>query len=230
MNEQWEDIEDYEGVYQVSNKGNVRNVKFDRPLSLIDHHTGYTKVNLYKNNKSRQYSVHRLVATAFIPNPGNKKFTNHKNGIKDDNRVENLEWCTASENMQHAFDNGLATSPAVKGEQQGNSKLKRNEVLQIRKMCKNGKSNTEIANIFGVEQHTICQIVYHKTWSHVGGFKKQKKDGAKFTEALNKDEVIEVRYIYENKPNCTQQELAERYNVSRSTIGRVLREETWQHI
>lgn len=69
---------------------------------------GYMRIGIKLNNKARDYLVHRLVAQAFIPNPKNKRFINHKNGNKDDNRVDNLEWCTHKENMQHAVRNGLS--------------------------------------------------------------------------------------------------------------------------
>jgi len=70
----------------------------------------YRRVPLCENGKPRQTSVHILVAKAFIPNPNNKPYVNHINGIRYDNRVENLEWCTAKENIRHAWDTGLCKS------------------------------------------------------------------------------------------------------------------------
>lgn len=75
---------------------------------------GYIEVSLYKDKKCKIYLVHRLVATSFIDNLDNKKYINHKNGIKNDNRVYNLEWCTQSENMQHAYDTKLVIKPCNK--------------------------------------------------------------------------------------------------------------------
>lgn len=97
LNEIWKDIKGYAGLYQVSNFGRVRSLPrmgTKGGLLKLLLSGGYLAVNLYKNGKMKAMLVHRLVAIAFIPNPHNYSEVNHKNEIKTDNRVENLEWCT----------------------------------------------------------------------------------------------------------------------------------------
>lgn len=108
----WKDIEGYEGLYQISNYGTIKSVKTNTLLSLtwLDK-DGYQRVNLLKNNLRKHFSVHRLVALTFIPNPENKPCVNHKKGIKTDNRAWMLEWVTRSENDIHAYKIGLRKPP-----------------------------------------------------------------------------------------------------------------------
>ena len=101
--EVWKDIEGYEGLYQVSNMGRVKSLRNNILMSPRDEGHGYYQVNLYKDGKSKMFRVHRLVAFAFIPNddPINKNEVNHINEIRNDNRVENLEWCDRKYNVNY---------------------------------------------------------------------------------------------------------------------------------
>lgn len=110
--EVWKDVVGYEGKYQVSNQGNVKSLfwhrkKEERLLKLDRDRRGYVTCFLYEDGIRKQFSVHRVVAMAFIPNLDNKSQVNHINGNKADNRVENLEWCTNRENQDHASEKDL---------------------------------------------------------------------------------------------------------------------------
>lgn len=119
--ETWKDIPGYEGLYSISSIGRVKSISHkvkancnggirrtseSEKKGIVGWH-GYVWISLCKNGVSKTHSVHRLVAQAFIPNIDKKPQVNHKNGVKTDNRVENLEWCTNSENQVHAVISGL---------------------------------------------------------------------------------------------------------------------------
>lgn len=96
--------------YLVSKDGKIYSKRFKKFLTPKVNWDGYHRIQIWENNKCRMVSWHRVIAETFIPNPDNKPVVNHKNGIKDDNRVENLEWCTQQENIQHSWKNGLSKS------------------------------------------------------------------------------------------------------------------------
>lgn len=112
----WKDVPEFEGKYQVSNLGRVKSLKrkswngyklIDQPekiLKQMETAYGYYMVNLWKDNKVKSIVVHRLVSICFLPNPEKKRTVNHIDGNKKNNRLENLEWATYSENRKHAVD------------------------------------------------------------------------------------------------------------------------------
>lgn len=123
--EHWKPIKDYEGIYEVSDLGKVRSslnkttqstlhgkrVWKQRILKQKTDSKGYKRVTLWKNKASKGFLVHRLVAISFIENKDKKKYVNHKDGNPSNNYVSNLEWCTSSENLIHAFENRLNQNP-----------------------------------------------------------------------------------------------------------------------
>lgn len=163
----FKDIKGYEGLYQISNLGRVKSLKFEkhRILKIGITYNGYNVIYL-KNINVKINLIHRLIAQAFIPNPDDKRTVNHINGDKTDNRIVNLEWATYSENCQHAYDTGLSHGP--KGSINGISKLTESQVLQIRKLAnETDLFQWQIGEMFGVHQNLISRIKNRKIWKHI---------------------------------------------------------------
>lgn len=178
----WKPIKGYDGFYEVSNLGRVKSLDRigiypDRKVKIkgkilakriINH--GYIGVVLYKDNKNKSISVHRIVAQAFIENPNNYNEVNHINLIKDDNRVENLEWCNRSQNMLHAGANGKlsATKGMFIGSKSSRSKVKEEDVIEMRKLKELGLSSTQIQKIFpNLGARHIRDILNRIYWTHI---------------------------------------------------------------
>ncbi|MEY3419854.1 MAG: hypothetical protein RIR48_134 [Bacteroidota bacterium] len=176
--EVWKDVIGYEGYYQVSNLGRIKSLERKR-IGLKDQKIriykelilkqklnihGYFEVCLYLKNSSKYHKSHRIICQAFLPNPENKPQVNHKNGVKTDNRLENLEWATSSENTKHSFDNGFQ-KPSL-GEKNGHSILNEKDVLMIRsgqlKM-----TQRQMASFFNVKPSTINCIIKRRNWKHI---------------------------------------------------------------
>jgi len=160
--ENWKPLKDYEGLYEISNMGRVKSLvkKGNNTQKIrktgLDVATGYTNVQLRKNNKPLTKRVHRFVAEAFVPNPDNKPVVNHKDGNKKNCKANNLEWMTYSENTLHSFKNGLQRK--IFGNKNYITKIKDQDVLKIRELINQGKTNKEIAKIYGVNPSQISRI------------------------------------------------------------------------
>ena len=172
--------------YTININGDVysyKGYKTDKPRKLIPvkMDNGYYKVNLMINGKEKLYSIHRLVASAFIPNPENKPEVNHKNGDKSANFIYNLEWSTSKENIDHAVMTGLKTFK--KGQDHPMAKINAGVVIQICEFLQSGKYNyTEISKITGVSYNVIKKIKNRYRWRDIScsydfsNYNKNRKD------------------------------------------------------
>lgn len=167
----------YEGLYQINtngdivslrdNKGNIRN-KIRKPQ--IDRN-GYFRIGLCKKGKQKFYLIHRLVAETFISNPDNYSIVNHLDGVKTNNNINNLEWCTCKRNIQHAYDTGLKEGKSAehKGSKNPHSRVNENDVKNIL-ICKN--KGIKFKEVYKKYQNKITekgleQIWYRYNWKHL---------------------------------------------------------------
>lgn len=163
MNLIWKDIIGFEGHYQINDIGQIYSLKSKKFLSTPINSSGYPVVSLWKNNKVKMFSLHRLMALHFIPNPENKPHINHKDSNRRNFYLNNLEWVSSKENVIH----GVKFGHGVKGEKANKSKLTEKEVLKIRKDLTKGISCYKIAKKYKLYISTICRIRDRITWKHI---------------------------------------------------------------
>ena len=172
--EQWKDVFEFEGLYQVSDLGRVKSLSRMTRFGSVNFlkkeiirkqfvkKSGYLCVDFCKNNIIKKNHVHRLVANCFIINKEGKSQVNHINGVKADNRANYLEWSTCSENILHSYHTGLHKS----GQNASFSKLSEIEILSIREN-KNNLSYRDLSLLHKVSKSNIGQIMIKKTWAHI---------------------------------------------------------------
>ena len=176
----FKDIIGYEGIYQISNTGIVKSL--DRKIQTKNgairflkgkilkqslNTYGYKTVLLCTNGISKNKLVHRLIADIFIENKDNKICINHKDGVKTNNNICNLEWVTHSENLKHAFDLKLRIPnriSKIKGSDHKLSRLNESDVISIYNL---DKPQREIASIFNISLSRVNQIKNKKAWKHL---------------------------------------------------------------
>lgn len=171
----WKEISGYPS-HMVSNIGRIKSVDHKVPHPTLKeytvkgkvrkpllNHSGYFRIQLA--HRGEYMAVHRIVALAFIPNPNKLKEVNHINGVKSDNRVENLEWCSRSENHNHALRTGLLRPP--RGSKHWNSKLDEMQVKVIRACASEGITGYKLARYFKVCDSMIYNIINLKSWCHL---------------------------------------------------------------
>jgi hypothetical protein len=244
VNEEWRDISGYEDYYQVSTLGRVRScdrvVKHRKGDQMVKgrllnpslDRNGYFRITLYKDGSRSFFLVHRLVAIAFLAIDTLRNDVNHKNGVKDDNRVENLEWCTHLENMRHAIDTGLM--PSFVGEKHPLSLLTESQVLEIRELRACGTKLRVIAEMYGVSLSVIAGVVYRNNWAHLPSPEPkkimhvcvtvEKREGSRFKES----QVLEIRRL--RSEGLKLKVIAEMYGVSQGAIAMIVYRHTWKHI
>lgn len=179
MDETWRTIDGFSGFYQVSNLGRIRSV--DRKiynkgccawqevkgciLKPTYDKGGYTYVGLHDNSngKTKTFKTHRLVALYFIEGFEDGLEVNHKNGVRDDNRAENLEWCTRSGNMLDRYKRGYNPT----GEKNNSAKLKNDYIPIITTLYDSGVPQGKIAKAFNVSQGTISHVIRRRHYKEV---------------------------------------------------------------
>lgn len=167
-NERWRPVVGWEDRYRISSQGRLWLVITGRMATPLKNDRGYLVVTFWRDNKTKTASLHRIMAVAFLPNPEGKKTVNHKNGIKTDNRLENLEWMTHAEQQRHKVD-VLHKGCGATG---GGNKLTAEQVLAIRAerpagRHKGAKTYLALGRKYGVHWRTVWEVVSMRSWRYV---------------------------------------------------------------
>lgn len=166
-------IPGFEGYYSIDKNGNVFSCRYNNKI-IKDYNlnkTGYRIIRLNINNKKTNILVHRAVALTYLKNPFCLSEINHKNGIKNDNRLSNLEWTSRANNIKHAYKKNLIdrNKKGLKGSSNVFSKLTEENVIFIRNFSKENprKTHKEISYMFNITSSNVSYIIKRKTWKHI---------------------------------------------------------------
>ena len=232
----YKEVVGYEGLYEVSNLGNVKRMQKlnnqHEPNTVLKPFltsSGYTRVQLFLHGKKRNHFIHRLVAMAFLENPNNKTQVNHINGDKVNNKLSNLEWSTPSENGKHSYKI-LGRVPT--------RKINVTEIELIRQRYADGDKLTTLSKEYEVSQATIWNICRGNTYVDYPGpivIKGQKGSGNGST-LLTEQDVLKIRelhlkYSQENKAyGYATWKVGKEVGVSSQIVRNIITRRTWNHI
>lgn len=218
MIEIWKQYKDTQ--YSVSNLGRLRNDNTASILAGSITSQGYVKFGMWHNGVVKTVQVHRLVAEAFIANPLNNPVVNHKDSNPANNAVDNLEWVTTAENIQHSYAEGNAKL----GEDSVHAILCELDVIDILKRCEKGETTVSIAGIYGCSAGAVSHIRLNKTWKHIPreAFTNLSQKGK-----LTPESVVEIRLLLADAVAKTT--IAAMYGVHRGTIAGIEAGKIWKN-
>lgn len=221
MTEIFKIIPDTEGMYSVSNLGRIRNNATAYVLNPFMTDRGYLQVSIQFTSRSDRISisVHKLVARAFVENPNEKPYVNHKDGNKTNNVALNLEWVTPLENNEHAVKSGLIVS----GEDSYLHKLIESEVHEIIRLLQEGKRNIELAKRYNVAHSTIDDIRCNRTWRFI---ERLPILGNGPIKKLCGEDIPVIRSYFDTLRDC---DIAPLFGVATATINQIRRGKTWKN-
>src|SRR5690606_1773305 len=215
-------VEDYN--YFVDKEGRVYGNSGEEKAQFVDGY-GYKRVALWKNNKYKFHLAHRLVAKALIPNPENKPCVNHKDGNKQNNHVNNLEWVTYSENTIHALEMGLKVPE--QGEDVHNASITNETAHKVCQMMVDGYRNIEIRDILGVSMNVLSHIRAGKAWKGISDEYKIPKKSCTLSEST-------IRWICHQIEsgikNCDIVEMSNNPKVTKSVVTKIKNKKQFKEI
>lgn len=208
--------------YEISRNGVVVNTRNKKEIQPFLNKSGYPVVNLWQDRNNTIIAVHRLVAETFIENPLNLREVNHKDGVKTNNSVTNLEWVTSSENKQHGIKTGLYSI----GEEAHQARLTESDALEIIQRLESGATNHELALLYNVSDGTISEIRLNRTWKHIIR-EAMSLSGPNPIKKLCGDNIPTIRRMFEQ--GFSDADIGREYKVARATINQIRQGKTWKN-